>query len=170
MKSEGWKKWASALKRNTHALYLAARDPRVPILAKIIISLIVAYALSPIDLIPDFIPVIGYLDDLILLPLGIWLCIRLIPQEVWLECQELAVKQMSELPRSRRAAAAIIIIWLLAIAGFILWLWPFVSAQKWGQSTIFSNISNNCALTPFTLLASRVFVDGHLDGDDERTT
>jgi uncharacterized membrane protein YkvA (DUF1232 family) len=127
MKSGSWKKWASALKRNTVALYLAARDPRVPILTKIIIGLVVAYALSPIDLIPDFIPIIGYLDDLILLPLGIWLCIRLIPQVVWLECQTLAVKQMSALPRSRRAAAAIIIIWLLAISGFILWLWPFVS-------------------------------------------
>ncbi len=130
MKSGAWKKWASALKRNTYALFLAARDPRVPVLAKIFIGLVVAYALSPIDLIPDFIPIIGYLDDLILLPLGIWLCIRLIPQEVWLECQALAVKQMSKLPRSRRAAAVIVIIWILAIVGFILWLGPFVSEIK----------------------------------------
>lgn len=130
MKSGAWKKWASALKRNTYALYLAAQDPRVPILAKIIIGLVVAYALSPIDLIPDFIPAIGYLDDLILLPLGIWLCIRLIPQEVWLQCQALAGKQISELPRNHRAATVIIIIWLLALTGFILWLWPFVSEIK----------------------------------------
>lgn len=128
MKSGAWKKWARALKINTYALYLAARDPRVPMLAKIIIGLVVAYALSPIDLIPDFIPVIGYLDDLILLPLGIWLCIHLIPQEVWLEYQALAMKQMSELPRSRRAAITIIIIWFLAIAAFMLW--PFVSEIK----------------------------------------
>ena len=126
MKSGLWKKWATALKKNTYALYLASRDPRVSILAKIVIGLVVAYALSPIDLIPDFIPIIGYLDDLILLPLGIWLSIRLIPQDVWQECQALAVEQLSELPRSRRAAVVIIIIWLLAMACLILWVWPFI--------------------------------------------
>ena len=130
MKSGDWKKWATSLKNDTYALYLASQNTRVPILAKIIIGLVVAYALSPIDLIPDFIPVIGYLDDLILLPLGIWLAIRLIPQEVWQECQALAVEKISELPRSRRAAVVIIIIWLLAIVGFMLWLWPFVSGMK----------------------------------------
>jgi uncharacterized membrane protein YkvA (DUF1232 family) len=126
MKSGAWKKWATSLKNNTYALYLASGDARVPTLAKIVIGLVVAYALSPIDLIPDFIPIIGYLDDLLLLPLGIWLAIRLIPQEVWKECQELAVEQISELPRSRRAAVVIITIWLLAIVGFMLWVWKFV--------------------------------------------
>jgi len=130
MKSGAWKKWATSLKNNTYALYLASRDARVPTLAKIIIGLVVAYALSPIDLIPDFIPIIGYLDDLLLLPLGIWLAIRLIPQEVWQECQELAVEQISELPRCRRAAVVIITIWLLAIVGFMLWVWSFVSGIK----------------------------------------
>lgn len=130
MKSGTWKHWVSELKKNTYALYLASRDSRVPIIAKIIIGLVVAYALSPIDLIPDFIPIIGYLDDLILLPLGIWLSIRLIPQVVWQECQALAVKQIAELPRSRGAAAAIIIIWLLAIAGFTLWLWPLFKSNE----------------------------------------
>ena len=130
MKNGAWKKWATSLKNNIYALYLASRDTRVPILAKIIIALVVAYALSPIDLIPDFIPVVGYLDDLILLPLGVWLGIRLIPQEVWQECQALAVKQISELPPSRRAAIVIIIIWLLAIVGFILLAWSFVSGIK----------------------------------------
>ena len=125
--SEKWKKWLCALKINTYALYLAARDPRVPVLAKIVIGLVVGYALSPIDLIPDFIPVIGYIDDLILLPLGIWLCIRLIPQEVWLACQVLAEQQVSELPRSRRAAITIIFIWILVTVAFIMWVWPFVS-------------------------------------------
>ena len=130
MKNGAWKKWVSALKQNTYALYLASRDPRVPILAKVVIGLVVAYALSPIDLIPDFIPLIGYLDDLILLPLGIWLSIRLIPQEVWRECQVLAAEQMSELPRNRRAALVIALIWFLAIVGFMLWLWPHICASK----------------------------------------
>ena len=132
MKNDTWKKFASALKRNIYALYLAARDPRAPILAKLIIGLVVAYALSPIDLIPDFIPIIGHLDDLILLPLGIWLCIRLIPRTVWLECQTLAVKQLSQLPSNRIAAAVIIFIWLLAISSIILWFWPFISSLKFG--------------------------------------
>jgi uncharacterized membrane protein YkvA (DUF1232 family) len=118
MKTDAWKKWATSLKSNLYALYLAARDSRVPILPKIMIGLIVAYALSPIDLIPDFIPVIGYLDDFVLLPLGIWLAIRLIPEEVWKECQISAQKRISEMPKSRRAAVVIVIIWLLAMLGF----------------------------------------------------
>jgi uncharacterized membrane protein YkvA (DUF1232 family) len=126
MKNGAWKKWAASLKNNLYALYLASRDDRVPIPAKIIIGLVVAYAVSPIDLIPDFIPFLGYLDDLLLLPLGIWLAIRLVPQEVWQECQALAVKRVAEMPRNYLAAAVIVIIWLLAIAGFMLWAWQFV--------------------------------------------
>lgn len=121
-----WKKWAYSLKKNTYALYLASKDPRVPVLAKIIIGAVVAYALSPIDLIPDFIPVIGYLDDLLLLPIGIWLAIRLVPKPVWKECQIMAAEQTMDVPRDRRAATVIIIIWVLAIAVFILWAWQFV--------------------------------------------
>ena len=124
------KKWASTLKKNTYALYLASRDTRVSIPAKIIIGLVVAYALSPIDLIPDFIPIIGYLDDLILLPLGIWLSIRLIPQKVWSECQALAAKQITELPRNQRAAIVIAFIWFFAMVGFMLFLWPYIDAIK----------------------------------------
>ena len=82
-----WEKWVSVLKEDTYALYLASRDRRVPWAAKIVLIVVVAYALSPIDLIPDFIPVLGYLDDMILLPLGIALAIRLIPDEVWEECK-----------------------------------------------------------------------------------
>lgn len=67
-------------------------------LAKLLIGVLVAYALSPIDLIPDFIPIIGYLDDLLILPLGIWLALRLVPKEVWVECQNLAAERVSELP------------------------------------------------------------------------
>jgi uncharacterized membrane protein YkvA (DUF1232 family) len=127
MKSDAWKKWAAALKNNTYALYLASRDTRVPLPAKIIIGLVLAYALSPIDLIPDFIPVIGYLDDLVLLPLGIWLAIRLIPRGVWRECQVSAVEQMTKLPVNRQASVVIILIWILAIVGFALWIWSLVS-------------------------------------------
>jgi uncharacterized membrane protein YkvA (DUF1232 family) len=130
MKNGAWKKWAASLKNNLYALYLASRDDRVPIPAKIIIGLVVAYAVSPIDLIPDFIPFIGYLDDLLLLPLGIWLAIRLVPQEVWQECQALAVKRVAEMPRNYLAAAVIVIIWLLAIAGFMRWAWQFLKSIK----------------------------------------
>ena len=130
MKNGAWKKWATSLKNNTYALYLASRDARVPILAKFIIGLVVAYAVSPIDLIPDFIPFIDYLDDLFLLPLGVWLAIRLIPQEVWRECQAFAVKRVSEMPRNYRGATVIVVIWLLVITGFILWAWQFVSGIK----------------------------------------
>lgn len=124
------KTWANTLKKNTYALYLASRDTRVPVFAKVFIVLVVAYALSPIDLIPDFIPLVGYLDDLILLPLGIWISIRLIPHEVWRECQLLAEKQVSELPSNQRAAIVIAFIWILLIAGLILWLWPYIGAIK----------------------------------------
>ena len=116
--------WAKVLKKNTYALYLASRDPRVPLLPKILIVIVVAYALSPIDLIPDFIPVIGYLDDLLLLPLGIWLAIRLIPDTLWEECQHAAQQHVLNLPRNRYAAIIIVIIWLIAIIGFGLWIKP----------------------------------------------
>ena len=119
------KKWAVSLKNNIFALYVALKDKRVPKLAKIIIGLVVFYALSPIDLIPDFIPIIGYLDDLLLLPLGIWVAIRLIPKVVWYECKLLSAEQTTKLPQSRGAAIVIISIWFMALVGFSLWLWPF---------------------------------------------
>src|SRR5882757_76682 len=79
------KSWARSIKRDVHALYFAARDPRVPWYAKALAVVVAGYALSPIDLVPDFIPIIGYLDELILLPLGIWLVVALIPHEVMVE-------------------------------------------------------------------------------------
>ena len=85
----------------------------MPLLARIVIGLVVAYALSPIDLIPDFIPIIGYLDDLLLLPLSIWLVVRLIPQPVWIECQAQVARRSFEMPRSIRAAVVIVVIWVL---------------------------------------------------------
>jgi uncharacterized membrane protein YkvA (DUF1232 family) len=126
---ERWKTWVRLLKRDTYALYLAARDARVPILAKVLIGAVVAYAASPIDLIPDFIPVIGYLDDLLVLPLGIWLSIRLVPREVWRECQAAAAEGSRGLPSSRTAAVVIVAVWFVAAALFISW------AQEWFGTT-----------------------------------
>jgi uncharacterized membrane protein YkvA (DUF1232 family) len=130
MNNGAWKKWATSLRKNTYALYLASKDPRVPALAKIIIGMVVAYALSPIDLIPDFIPVLGYVDDLVLLPLGIWLAIRLIPESVWRECKALAVKQTLDMPRNYQAAIVVVIIWGFAIAGIAFWVWQFMIGVK----------------------------------------
>jgi len=86
-----WKQWARTVKRDAHALYLAARDPRVPWYAKGLAVAIAAYAASPIDLIPDFIPVVGYLDDLIIVPLGIALVIKLIPAEIIAEASSVGI-------------------------------------------------------------------------------
>lgn len=99
-----------------HALYIACRDPRTPRLAKAMTMLVVAYALSPIDLIPDFIPVLGYLDDLVLLPIGIILVIRLIPPEVLNDSREKARKQIADrLPRSRSGIFVVASIWIVLI-------------------------------------------------------
>lgn len=117
------KAWANALGRNTLALYLAARDPRVPLLPKLVIAGVVAYAFSPIDLIPDFIPLLGYLDDLLLLPLGIWLALRLVPSQVWRECQAQAALRPPELRRNGCGALMVVAIWVISITAVGLWLW-----------------------------------------------
>lgn len=118
------KKKARHLKAETVALYLAARDPRTPWYAKLLIGGIVAYALSPIDLIPDFVPVLGYLDDLILIPLGIALAIRLIPPEVLAASRARAEATMPNARRtSKIAGTVIILIWLLVAALGALWLY-----------------------------------------------
>jgi uncharacterized membrane protein YkvA (DUF1232 family) len=113
---------AAGLKRNTGALYLAARDPRTPWYAKAFVAGVIAYALSPIDLIPDFIPILGYLDDLLLLPLGIYIAIKLIPPEVLMDCRARADELGGVLPRSWKAALLIVVLWLvtLAVVGFSL--------------------------------------------------
>jgi len=112
-----WKVGAHRLKRDVRALYLAYRDPRVPWYARLFAGLVVAYAFSPIDLIPDPIPVIGYLDDLVLVPLGIVLALRMIPAEVMVECRERARREQDEgKPVSWTAAAVIVAIWI-AMAG-----------------------------------------------------
>ena len=105
------KNWARLIKRDVHALYLAGRDPRVPWYAKGLAIVVAGYALSPIDLIPDFIPVLGYLDDLILVPAGIWLVVRLIPADILAEHRALAAAAEAR-PVSRAAAIVIVAIWL----------------------------------------------------------
>ena len=117
------KAWARDAKRDVVALYFAARDPRVPWYAKAVAVAVAAYALSPIDPIPDFIPVLGHLDELVVVPLGIMLAIKLIPPEVMAEHRAAAIAAEGR-PTSRVAAAAIIAIWVAA-AGFLIWVfWP----------------------------------------------
>ena len=125
-----WRRWAAALRESVDALYLAGRDPRVPRTAKIIIALTVAYAMSPIDLIPDAIPLIGYLDDLILVPVGIWLALRLIPEPVWQECRQRAREQPVRLKQNRTAAVVIIAIWIVTAVILAVWLHRLFSAGE----------------------------------------
>lgn len=114
------KQWAQKFKNSIYALYLAYRRQDVKFIVKILAMIIVAYALSPIDLIPDFIPVIGYLDDLILLPLGIAFVIKMIPQVVWDKCVEKAKGySISTLPRSKTAGIFVLIIWSVGV--WIVW-------------------------------------------------
>jgi len=115
--------WARAIKKDVVALYIAARDPRVPWYVKLAAAAVAAYALSPIDLIPDFIPVLGYLDDVIIVPLGILLVMKMISDPLMAEFREEA-RRRSERPTSRVAAAVIIALWTAAIALTLWAFWP----------------------------------------------
>lgn len=124
--ASAWRAWARRIKRDLFALYLAYRDPRTPWVARIVAACVVAYAFSPIDLIPDPIPVLGYLDDLILVPLGILLAIRLIPPDVMAECRRDAQTHLQgDKPVNWIAAGVIIAIWVL-LAG-----WASLLAVRW---------------------------------------
>ena len=109
--------WARSIKRDVHAVYLAARDPRTPWYAKAVAIGVVAYALSPIDLIPDFVPVLGQLDELVILPAGIWLVVRLIPPGVMNEHRAAAAVVAQQMPRSMAGAVMIVLIWIVLTAG-----------------------------------------------------
>ena len=114
--------WARALKRNVVALWFACKDTRTPPLAKALAVFTVGYALSPIDLIPDFIPVLGFVDDAIILPGLIWLVLRMVPAEVMSDCRAKADAWFAEgrqKPASRVGAAVILLVWAAAAA----WLW-----------------------------------------------
>jgi uncharacterized membrane protein YkvA (DUF1232 family) len=125
---ERLQRWAGELKAQVVTLWFCRRDPRTPLSAKIMAAAVVAYAFSPIDLIPDFIPVLGYLDDLLLIPLGVYLTIRLIPAPVLADARREAdawLAQRRSRPKSYWAAAVVLIIWV-AVA---YWAWTVVRDQ-----------------------------------------
>jgi uncharacterized membrane protein YkvA (DUF1232 family) len=120
------RQWARTLRRDVLALYLAARDPRVPWYAKAVAACVAVYALSPIDLIPDFIPVLGYLDDVIIVPLGIWLAIRLIPPSLLEAHRQAALARHQPHPVSWVGAIIILILWGIAGGAMVWWLASYV--------------------------------------------
>ena len=109
------RQWARLVKRDAHAIYLAGRDPRVPWYAKALAVCVAGYALSPIDLIPDFVPVLGYLDDVVIVPLGVLLVVRLIPLDIMAE-HRAAAAQVADRPIGRTAAIVIVVSWVVCIA------------------------------------------------------
>ena len=116
-----WRRRVRQLKQETYAMYLALRDPRVPWYARLCAACVVGYAFSPIDLIPDFVPVLGYLDDLIIVPLGIALVLKMIPADVMAECRARSQTAMAEgKPVNWVAAGIIIAIWLMVAATLII--------------------------------------------------
>jgi uncharacterized membrane protein YkvA (DUF1232 family) len=121
---ESWKKRREQLKTEVYALYLAYKDQRTPLVARVFAGVVVAYAFSPIDLIPDFIPVIGYLDDLVLVPLGIFLALKMIPPEVMRDCRLQSAEVMAHAkPVSRAAAVVIVLVWVILAALAALEVW-----------------------------------------------
>ena len=118
-----WRQQLKKLKQETYAIYIACKDPRVPWYARLLAGVVVAYAFSPIDLIPDIIPVIGYLDDLILVPLGIALVIKLIPPAVLQDCRQQAIAAMAEgKPTNWVAAIIVVVVWFLLGIAAVFWL------------------------------------------------
>lgn len=107
-----WKEWARRFKGEIYALYLAYRDPRVPWYARLFTACLVAYAFSPIDIVPDFVPILGYLDDLVILPLGVSLAMKMIPQPVMIECREKARLALKDKPVNWWAGGLIVLLWI----------------------------------------------------------
>lgn len=124
---KSWQEKANRLKTEVHALYLALKDPRVPWYTRVLAGMIVAYALSPIDLIPDFIPVLGYVDDLILIPAGIYLTIRMVPREVLEECRQRANCEAITSKSKWVAAAIIILLWSIIVYLIVRFIWEIAS-------------------------------------------
>ncbi len=117
MNVEAWKQWARQLSAQTYALYLAYRHPRTPWYAKVFTALVVGYVFSPIDPIPDFIPGVGLLDEMVVVPIGILIAAKMIPRDVLEECREKArTVAEGEKPVSRVAAVVVVAIWLLCVA------------------------------------------------------
>jgi uncharacterized membrane protein YkvA (DUF1232 family) len=116
-------RWARNIKRDVVAVWIAARDPRVPWYAKAIAAVVVVYAFSPIDLIPDFIPVLGYLDDLLIVPLSILLAVKLIPVPLMHEFREKAAREIDR-PKSYVGIVAVVVVWAGAAAWLVWVFWP----------------------------------------------
>lgn len=123
-----WKQRTSELKTEIYALYLAYKDPRVPWYARVFAAVVAGYAFSPIDFIPDFIPVLGYIDDLILVPLGVWLALKMIPPQVMADNRHLA-KELAQKGNlvSREAAVVIVVIWVALVALAIILIAGWIS-------------------------------------------
>ena len=117
------RQWARSIKRDVLALWIAARDRRTPIAAKITAGAVAAYALSPIDLIPDFAPVLGYADDLLIVPLGIMLAVRLVPAPLMTEYSAQAAG-LAARPVSRAGLVAIVVMWALTAVSLVWLIWP----------------------------------------------
>ncbi len=118
------KNWAKQIKRQLYVLYFAYKDSRVPLFAKIFTACVVAYAFSPIDLIPDFIPILGYLDDVILIPLGIYFSLKLIPKPILEECNLKAQTLLNnEKPKNWIAGTIIILLWISVPIWLIVWFY-----------------------------------------------
>lgn len=125
--TDALKTWARRIKRDVLAVFLAARDPRTPWYAKALAICVAGYALSPIDLIPDFLPVLGYLDDVIIVPFGILLAVKMIPPDVMAE-HRAAADHMIERPTSRTAAAFVVAIWIAAVVLAVWFVYRFAAA------------------------------------------
>ncbi len=121
MNLEAWKRRARGLKAQTYALYLAYRHPRTPWYAKVFAALIVGYVFSPIDPIPDFIPVVGLLDEMVVVPIGVLVAAKLVPPDVFAECEEKARRMAEgEKPVSCVAAVVVVAVWLLCVASAVV--------------------------------------------------
>jgi uncharacterized membrane protein YkvA (DUF1232 family) len=130
---ELWKDQVKRVKVETYALYLAYKDPRVPWYAKVFTAMIVGYAFSPIDLIPDFLPIIGYLDDFIIIPLGVLFALKMIPEPVMAEYRVKAVEKMSqEGYQNWVAGVVIIIVWILVLVLIFLMVKKYLPAEIFG--------------------------------------
>ena len=113
---------ARGLKREVYTLYLVYKDSRVPWWKRLILGIVIGYAFCPIDLVPDFIPILGYLDDLILVPIGISLALKLIPKEIYEECRETAMEEEgNDIPIGKKTALVIIFIWIVGLGILFIW-------------------------------------------------
>ena len=122
------KAWAKNLKKQIIILYLAYKDKRVPLYAKIFTACVVAYAFNPIDLIPDFIPILGYLDDVILLPIGILIALKMIPKDVIADCEVKAKEMMNnKKPKNWIVGALIVLVWCVVTVWAIIKIYQFFS-------------------------------------------